>query len=189
MIDVLSQIIRGLFGAGIVVGLLLFVYKRDAVDWEQLARVYGKPWQTPRLHKRFANMILYSEGRPSKSYQSTMGIGLHDDGIALRPNRLLVPFQPPVFIPYADIRGWGQDWYINADSTELSFAKTPHMRVIMPRDQVEWMLSLAKGTVYISETRPPHGTRPWLTYVTALASVAMAIVVILVVLANGLPNA
>lgn len=186
MIDIFNQAIGWMFGGMIVVVLMSLIYKRDAVDWDQLVSVYGRDWQTPRLSKRFANMILYSEGRPAKSYKGILSIGLFDDGVALRPNPILVPFQRPIFIPYADIQGWDQGWYVDARSAELSFRKAPHMRMIMPREQVEWALSLAGSSVNISETRPPHGTRPWATYVYAWISLALAIGLVVALIQNGL---
>lgn len=184
--DLLGQIIGQLFGVVFVGALILTLLSRDAVDWGHLVSVYGREWRPPRMQKRFANMILYSEGRPAKSYAGVLQIGLHDEGVALRPNRILRPFQQSIFIPYNDIQGWDQGWYLNAKSTELSFRKTPHMRLIMPRDQVEWMLALANGAARISEARPPHGTRPWLTYITALAFGVMTLGVI-IILVKALP--
>lgn len=119
MIEILNEATGWLFGGVIVVVLMSVIHKRDAVDWDQLVGVYGRDWQAPRLYKRFANMILYSEGRPAKSYKSVVEIGLLDDGIAFRPNRILRPFQPPIFIPYTDIQGWDQNWYLDARFTEL----------------------------------------------------------------------
>lgn len=185
--DLLGQIVGQLFGVVIVGALILALSSRDAVDWDHLVSAYGRDWWPPRMQKRFANMILYSEGRPAKSYAGVIQIGLHDDGVALRPNRLLRPFQRSIFIPYEDIQGWDQGWYLDGKSTELSFRKAPHMRLIMPRDQVEWMLAHAKGTARILDARPPHGTRPWLTYITALAFGVMTLGVIIVILAKGLP--
>ncbi len=187
MMEFVNQVIGWLFGGAIVVGLMSVIHKRDAVDWDQLVSIYGRDWQTPRPHKRFANMILYSEGRPAKSYKGIVEIGLLDEGIAFRPNRILRPFQPPILIPYTDIQGWDQDWYIDSKSTELSFRKAPHMRMIVPRDQVEWMLSLTGGTVQISQNRPPHGTGPVLSRALALAAGVMAIAVFVFALATGLP--
>jgi len=189
MMEFLNQAMPLLSGLVIVGAMMAFIYKRHAEDWEQLLPVYGRPWQKPRLQKRFANMVLYSEGRPAKTYPGTVAIGLYDDGIALRPNPLLAPFHPAIFVPYADIQGWGQHWYINAESAELTFRKAPHMRVIMPRDQAEWMLSMSGNTVEISGTRPPHGTGPWLTYAAALASGAMAVAVIVMLIIKGAPTA
>jgi hypothetical protein len=188
MMEILNQAIGHTFGAVFVVVLMSFMYKRDAIDWEQLASVYGQAWQPPRLRKRFANMILYSEGRPAKSYKGIIEIGLLEDGIAFRPNRILRPFQPPIFIPYTDIQGWDQGWYLDAKSAELSFRKAPQMRMIMPREQVEWMLSMTGGAVQISDDRPPHGTRPWATFIYALVLGALTLVLIVHLLVNGLPT-
>jgi hypothetical protein len=186
--DLLGQIIGQLFGVVIVGALILGLLSRDAVDWENLVSAYGRDWRPPRMQKRFANMILYSEGRPAKSYAGVIQIGLHDDGVALRPNRILRPFQKPIFIPYKDIQGWDQGWYLDAKSTELSFRKAPQMPLIMPRDQVEWMLTFAGDAARISAARPPHGTRPWLTYITALAFGVMTLAVIVIIVVKALPN-
>lgn len=186
MIEILNQAIGWVFGGVIVVVLMSVIHKRDAVDWDQLVSVYGRNWQPPRLNKRFANMILYSDGRPAKSYKGIIEMGLLEEGIAFRPNRILRPFQRPILIPYADIQGWDQGWYIDARSAELSFRKAPQMRMIMPRKQVEWALSLAGSSVKISETRPPHGTRPWATYIYAWVSLALAIWLVVALIQYGL---
>lgn len=186
MTDLIGQAIGWLFGSVIVVALLRMIYRRHAIDWEQLVSVYGRDWQAPAAQKRFGDMILYSEGRPAKSYNGVIEIGLHVDGVALRPNRFLVPFHPPIFVPYTDIQGWDQGWYLNAKSAELSFRKAPHMRVIVPREQADWMLSFAGGAAQISEARPPHGTRPWRTKVLALVLGAMSLVVLIIVIRRTL---
>lgn len=187
MMDILNQMFGYLFAGVFVIGLMSFVYKRDAIDWEQLVSVYGRDWQPPRLRKRFANMILYSEGRPAKSYKGIIEIGVLEAGIALRPNRILVPFQKPVYIPYSDIQGWKQGWYVDAKSAELSFRKAPQMRMIMPHDQVLWMLSLTDGAVNISAERPPHGTRPWATYIIAWVSLVLTLLLVAALIPKALP--
>lgn len=186
MIELLGQIAGSVFGMSIVAAFMLAIFRRDAMDWEQLVSVYGQDWRPPLLQRRFNNMILYSKGRPAKTYKGVIQIGLHDDGVAMRPNRILRPFQASIFIPYSDILGWDQKWYIDARSTELSFRNAPHMRMIMPHEQVEWMLTFAGGAARISDERPPHGSWPWLTYISALASGVMALVVIVVCVVKGL---
>lgn len=186
MLELIRQMFTFTFGLVMVGGMLAFIYKRFAIDWEELSRVYARPWQAPREQRRFTNMILYSEGRPARSYKGVVQIGLYPDGIALRPNRFLVPFHPPIFIPFEDIRGWDQRWYLDARSTELSFRKTPHMRVIMPQKQVEWMIAGACKPVPVSSARPPHGTRPWLTHYLALGSGGLAVMMIAALIARGI---
>ena len=187
MMDFLGQVFGYAFGVVFVAGILSVVYKAHAVDWQKLVEVYGREWQAPRLKKRFAHMILYSEGRPAKSYNSMLDIGLLEEGIALRPSRIFAPFHPPIFIPYTDIEGWSQQWYINAKSAELSFRKAPHMRMIMPRDQVEWMFSLTGLAAPVSAARPPHGKWPSLTFIAALSGGIMAVAVFTFGLVAGLP--
>lgn len=186
MIDLVAQAFGMAAGAIITGAMVLAIYRRDAGDWTRLSSVYGRDWLTPRLHKQFANMILYSDGRPAKSYAGIISIGLHDDGVALRPNRFLAPYQSPIFIPYADISGWRQEWYINAQSAELSFSKAPEIRLIMPRKQVDWMLSLAGDAANISQARLRHGARPWRTQLSAMVFGALAMLIIVILLVKGL---
>jgi hypothetical protein len=180
--NLIGQAIGLAFGGVIVFALLRFIYRRHAIDWEQLVSVYGRDWREPAARKRFGDMLLYSEGRPLKSYNSLLEIGLHDDGIALRPNRFLVPFHRPIFVPYTDIQGWDQSWYLNAKSAELSFQKAPHMRLIMPRKQADWMLAFGGDAARISDERPPHGTRPWRTQLSALLLGAASLFVLIIVI-------
>lgn len=182
MMDLIGQAFGMAFGGVIVVALLSFIYRRNAIDWEQLVGVYGRDWQAPLLQQRFGDMVLYSEGRTPKSYNSLIQIGLHEDGVALRPNRFFVPFQPPIFVPYTDIQGWDQSWYLNVKSAELTFQKAPHMRLIMPRKQVDWMLTYAGGSAQMSDARPPHGTGPWRSQLFALVMGALALFVLVIVI-------
>lgn len=182
MTDLIGQEIYMALGGVIAFTLLRMIYRRHAIDWEQLVSVYGRDWQAPAAHKRFGDMLLYSEGRPPKAYNSLTEIGLYEDGVALRPNRFLVPFHPPIFVPYTDIQGWNQTWYLNAQSAELTFQKAPHMRLIMPREQADWMLSFAGAAAPLSDEPPPHGTSPWRTHVLLLLLGAIALVVLIAVI-------
>lgn len=175
MIELIRSAITLALGTAMVAGMLIFIYKRFAIDWAPLAETYGRRWQKPVMKKRFANLVLYSEGRPARAYKGIVALGLHADGIALRPNQFLAPFHPPIFVPYGDINGWNQVWYIDGKSTELTFDKVPASRLIMPREQIEWMLSLDPGAASISPDRPPHGTRPWASSLIALGMGAMGL--------------
>lgn len=185
----MTELLRSVFtlalGVCMAGGMLVFIYKRFAEDWAPLAEVYGRPWCKPVKKKRFANMIHYSEGRPARGYKGVVALGLYADGVALRPNQFLAPFHPPIFVPYGDIRGWDQGWYLDAKSTELTFDKVPTSRLIMPREQVEWILSLDPGAAKISPDRPPHGTRPWATYFIAMGMGAMGLCLIAALAARG----
>lgn len=182
--DFIQQLAGYVLGLVMVGGLLGFIYYRDAVDWRNLQTAYGRAWAPPVEKKSLQTMILYSEGRPAKSYKGLLTIGLYPDGIGIRPFIFLVPFQSPIFVPYSEIKGWKQKWFLDAASTELAFAKTPAMRVIMPTKQVEWILSLAQGAVPISPDRPPTENWPWLTFSWAIISAIMAMIVIAIVIAK-----
>jgi len=180
LVEILGQVFRVAFGLTLLSGLLFFVYKRFAADWEDLVSVYGRPWQTPRIQKRFANLVVYSQERPPRAYKGIVLIGLYKDGIGLRPNRWFAPFHAPVFLPYEDIKGWRQDWYLDSPSVELSLRRAPALRLIMPREQVEWLTRIADRTIPVSPDRPPHGG-PWVSRGAAimLGMMALAFLVML----------
>lgn len=182
MLDMLGYMFRAAFGLALVSGLLFFVYKRFAADWEDLVSVYGRPWQPPRILKRFANLVVYSEERPPRTYKGIVSIGLYEDGIGLRPNRWLAPFHEPVFLPYDEIKGWRQYWYLDSPSVELSLRRAPSHRLIMPKKQVEWLTTISDEPIPVSPERPPHGG-PWVSRGAAilLGLMTVAMVVMLAV--------
>lgn len=182
--DIIQHILSTLMGLVMVGGLVAFIYMRDAVDWKKLQAAYGRAWTPPIEQKRFQTMILYSEGRMAKSYKGLLTIGLYPDGIGIRPFIWLVPFQTPIFVPYTDIEGWKQKWFVDGKSTELAFRETSAMRIIMPSEQVEWMLSKAPGHISISQDRPPHGSWPWASFITAVMGGLMAVFLIVLLVSK-----
>ncbi|MDB2438522.1 hypothetical protein N9W89_07375 [Hellea sp.] len=182
--ELVQQIFSALLGLVMVGGLMAFMYKRDAGDWEKLHAVYGRDWTPPPDKRWLGNMLLYSEGRPAKAYNAGITIGVYPDGIGLRPLPWLVPFQKPIFIPISDIQGWQQKWYLNAKSVELAFRKIPEMRLIMPAKDVEWIMSKTQGRVSVSEDFPAHGNWPWFTYAYALFGLFMVGTVIFMMATN-----
>lgn len=168
MIDVLHQIFSLIFGLAMVFGLLIFIYKRDAVDWEKLQAAYSRDWLPPEDEKKFATVILYSDGRMAKSYKGLLTLGLYPHGIGLRPSRILLPFQYPIYVPYEDIEGWHQNWFIDGASTEIAFRKTPGMRMIMPKSQLDWIQSKLNIQIPVSKQKPPHGKWPAFSFIHAV---------------------
>ena len=165
----IQGIISTAFGLTIVGGLLWFIYKRHAADWERLAAVYGRPWREPLEQRTLQNLLTYGPDKPIRAYKGLVTIGLYEDGVGIRPNRFLAPFHDPVFIPYTDIKGWKQKWFIDAPSMELEFAGLPDMWMIMPERQAKWIASGASGQMQMNDfDRPPHGRWPYFTFYAAI---------------------
>jgi hypothetical protein len=75
------------------------------------------------------------------SYKGILKIGVDQNGVSLaiiRPFSFFY-FCEPLFIPYSEIKGWQQQWYLDSKSVELEFARVPEVKMVMPADQVEWM--------------------------------------------------
>ena len=180
--DFVTGILRLALGIAMAAGVYLLIYKRHAVRWEELAQAYGRPWLAPKARRRCRQLVLYTEGEPARTYAGVVKIGLYEDGIGLKMNPVLMPFHPPLFVPFADVQAWRQRWYLNARSVELAFARRPHLRIIMPREQVAWIAEHAGVALPISDERPETGTWPWLTFAWACLSGVMATGLIAVVL-------
>ena len=101
------------------------MYKRDAIHWNYLAKTYARPWQKP-ISERWGNAVLYGKFPVSKAYNGILKIGVHEDGFSLRVRFPLISyFCEPLFIPFRDVRGWDQTWYLNSKTVELELAGAP----------------------------------------------------------------
>lgn len=188
VLDILTRGMSVLFGLAIVYGILAFIYRRHAEEWQRLARVYSGVKQTPQAVKRFGQMVLYADGAPARTYKGVVSIEIHFDGFALMPMQWLIPFHDPVFIPYRDIKGWTQDWYIDGKSVELEFSQAPGLRIIMPKSQLDWIKQTSGRSLSMSSERPPNGRGPWASRGLALMSGAMglSLIVVMVLKHQGL---
>lgn len=182
MIELMRQVFSFLFGLIFVGGLLAFIYKRHAEEWEELANIYGRPWTTPLAKKARRSLVLYTEGRPARTYPGIVTVGVYPDGIGLKPIRWLCPFHAPVFIPFSDIKGWKQSWYWDGASTELMFSGAPHLQMIMPETQVKWISSIEPAGVILSEEYVPRSNWPHATQAIAVMSLLMVVSLIAMLL-------
>lgn len=165
-IDQLFTSAASVVAFGFVIALLGYMYKRDACHWRYLATTYGQPWKKP-IRERWGNLVLYGKFPVSKSYNGIAKIGVHHDGIALK---VMMPpqniFCRPLFIPFKDIRGWNQSWYLNAESTELELNQAREVKIVMPRDQLNWIRSMGGHEIEIMNQSSPNADKPvlWHAY-------------------------
>lgn len=185
--EILRIIFSTALGLVIVGGLLAFIYGRQAESWQKFQPFYGQNWTGAVATRHMQSFLLYSKGDFSRSYSGVVTIGVFPNGIGFRFIRLLAPFHDPIFVPYQDIKGWQQIWYINAKSVELSFAKLPELRIIMPASQIAWIAKQGFANIDIAPEKPPTGNWPYATYISAmvLAAMAMTVLVISYIKADG----
>ncbi len=173
--DWIGQILWHLFGFAIAGGILAFIYKRHAVNWEGLAEVYYRPWTPPLEKKMFQHLVLYGNGFPAKTYNGLLTVGLYKDGISLAFPPFFAFFHEPLFIPYSHISGSKQVWYVNSKSAEIRLRDAPGFRLIMPQDQFEWISDAAAGRISYSPVRLPSRDWPYVTYALAILSGVIAL--------------
>jgi hypothetical protein len=175
--DAIGAAVTAIPGLLIVAGLISFIYKRDAHLWEKLAAVYAADWREAGDVRRFQHAIAYAGGAAHKSYNGFLDISLLQDGFAIKPMKLFSLFHKPLFIPYKDVEGWRTHWYLNAKSIELTFAKAPEIKLAMPKDQVDWIASAARGEMPVRDTATPHDAKPhfwwWLAIVNGVLAVGV----------------
>ncbi|MEL7128457.1 MAG: hypothetical protein AAGK23_02830 [Pseudomonadota bacterium] len=173
LMDIFQQFLSALLGIVVFVGSIMLIIKANVRDWDVLVAKYGRDWATPAMQKNMQTAILYSDGRPAKTYNGIITIGLFREGVGFKLNSILAPLHRPILVPYKDVQGYKKDWFLNADSMELEFRKTPGMRLIMPADQVDWIAAGAKDRVSISDQYPSHGKSPWATRAAAFLLMVM----------------
>ena len=182
LVEAVFTAVTALVSLALPLALLAFIHWRHAVDWQAIEQAYHRSWQPPLQMKRLQTLLIYSDGRMTKSYKGLLTLGLYRDGIGMRMNPVFAPFHRPVFIPFEDISGWTQKWFIDAKSVELSFAKVPQLRIIMPAEQMDWVAGNSSGAVSISPERPPHGKWPYASFAIAVIFGVWAVLLIVFLL-------
>lgn len=174
--DPVFSFISTIAGAAFVVFIVGFLYKRDAIHWEYLERVYGRPWRTP-IRERSGSAVLYGKFPLSKAYNGIVKLGVHGDGLSLRIVFPLISlFCRPLFIPYRDICGWDQTWYLDAKTVELELAGAPEVKIVMPRKQVEWIRGAGRTDITMMNEASPHRDKPVIWHAFVITSSLVMIV-------------
>ena len=153
---------------------MYLIYFRDSHYWRYLGKFYEAPWSRPLETRHFQHAVAYGEGFASKSYNGLLTIGVHELGLALR---ILPPFSffhKPLFIPYSEIKGWKQFWYLNAKSYELEFQSAPDVKLVMPASQIKWLQDKSHGKIEVIAQHSPHKQRPNLWYAIMIVQALMA---------------
>ncbi len=158
--DFISLALTYLIGLGFVGGILGFMFWRNSARWRRLAEAYERPWSKPEAQKGFQYGVLYGDNVAYNSYAGILSIGVHQNGFALRLMRPFGFFYPPLFIPFSDIRGWDQFWYLNSKSVELQFSQIPELKMVMPTKQVEWIQKTAGISLDLADQTSPHKDKP-----------------------------
>ncbi|MEL7429576.1 MAG: hypothetical protein AAFN43_06215 [Pseudomonadota bacterium] len=178
----IQDIFRTLAGFALVVGLLYFIYHRSAFRWQYLAKSYARPWGKPLEIKHMQSVVLYGMRAGGNIHRGIVTIGIEKDGVAFKPLWFLAPFHEPLFIPYSDIRGWGQQWYLDDKSVELEFARAPEVKLLMAASEFKWIREFAGNRANITDARSPNNAKPeffyWFSLIVGLLSLGFGLVVV-----------
>ncbi len=175
IVDLLPTFTRFAFGLSVFAGLMAFMLYRSSYRWRYLAERYGPPASGPVAEKQFQNAVLYGHGPAYNSYNGIVTIGVLNDGVVLRLFRPFSIFHKPLFIPFKDIQGWKQRWYLNAPSVELEFASAPDVKILMPKDQVSWLGETMGAPISLSDDTPPENSRPTFTYAATITLAVLSL--------------
>ncbi|MGE0182769.1 MAG: hypothetical protein AB7F91_07870 [Parvularculaceae bacterium] len=166
--QIIHQVIVLAFGLVFVIALLGFIYRRDAFRWRHLAEAYGGEWRRPLKTRWLGNVVLYGRGVAFVSYPGIVLLGVHEDGIALRVLPPFSFFNPPLFIPFSDIRAWKTFWYLKARSVELDFERAQGVQMVLPACDVRWISENANVSIDIADGSAPQSARPALWHALSL---------------------
>jgi hypothetical protein len=182
--EFISQVGMFTFGMAFAAGLVFFMYCRDAWRWRMLAQHYARPWARP--HDVRTMHVLYGHGALN-SYHGLLKIGLHQNGVSLAiiPPFSFFYFCEPLFIPYSEIKGWQQHWYLGAKSVELEFPRMLEIEMVMPADQVEWIRNRSGLQMTVKAEPTPHRAKPVLWYYVTIANAGLALGLAVWLLVDG----
>ncbi|MEM9169178.1 MAG: hypothetical protein AAGC56_05950 [Pseudomonadota bacterium] len=173
--DIIEKAYLAAIGLSTVAGLMAFMLYADAHRWRYLAQAYRRPWTRAAETRRFQHGVAYGHGPASKSYNGILTIGVHADGVAFALPPPWSLFHKPLFIPFNDILGWKQIWYLNTRSIELDFRRAPQVKIVMPAKQAEWLAEASGGRIELVDRASPNQSRPKVWYVILLAQCAMSV--------------
>ncbi|MEL6364535.1 MAG: hypothetical protein AAFR11_06820 [Pseudomonadota bacterium] len=175
MADATETLILSVIGYGVFFGLMWVVLSRDAHWWRYLASAYASPREAALETRRFQHGVVYGKGGASKSYNGLLTIERRAEGVALSVIPPFSFFHKPLFIPYKDVQGWGQLWYVNAKSVELTFERAPDVKLVMPASQIEWLQQASGAAMEIRSETSPHTARPNLWYLAIFVQGMLAL--------------
>jgi len=186
LMDLLGTILSGAFGLSVVAGLMLYISYRNSYRWRYLADRYGSNANELHTKKHLQNAILYGNGGAYNSYNGILTIGIMDTGLVLRILKPFSAFHQPLFIPFMDIRGWKQLWYLNSRSVELEFTGAPDVKVLIPECQAKWISDNAQVPISLSGDLPPEDHKPKTSYAITVGISIAYLILGIVLLANFL---
>ncbi len=158
--EALSQILLLLFGLGVFAAFYGSMLYRTAFRWRNLAEFYERPWRETPAKRHLQSATFYGNGVALNTYNGIVTLGVHPDGLALKLLDPFSAFHPPLFVPYDEIKGHKQNWYLNSKAYELEFRQFQDIKIVMPADQVDWIQSSSGGQLDLDEQLPDHKERP-----------------------------
>ena len=153
---------------------------RNSYRWRYLAESYAADGERP-IEERTMQSAVLVDGYGFNSLKGILKIGLHAKGVSLRVMKPFSLFHAPLFIPYGDIQGWETSWYLDASSTELEFARSPKLKVVMSEDQARWIQSYSGRDMKLAEKgRPSESPVPiWNVFALIGAGASMGMLALL----------
>ncbi len=146
MFSVLSRVFQQFYLASIgfvvALGALHIAWKAQATRWRLLAAHYAAPQAADIIaRKRLQSVILLGGGGrfTYTGYTGVTTVSLTEDSLRLR---LLFPwsiYHPPLSIPLAGLRAAQTDWYLNAESFELTAAEAADVKIIVTGELLDWI--------------------------------------------------
>lgn len=170
------------FGYSVFFFLFFGMLWRNACRWRNLAQYYAG--DSGRLHdqRNLQSAVLLGMGG-FNSLKGILKIGVNEKGVSFRVMKPFSLFHAPLFIPFADIRGWKTSWYLDAPSTELEFRRAPEIKIVVPSEQAEWIQSMAGQKMMLRDVPPPRGKagQGWRTFIIVHGGIMLVMAAVILV--------
>lgn len=171
------------FGYSVFFFLFFGMLWRQAFRWRNLAQHYAGDGGRQLEDRNLQSAVLLGQGG-FNSLKGILKIGVNEKGVSFRVMKPFSLFHAPLFIPFADIRGWKTSWYLDAPSTELEFRRAPEIKIVVPSEQAAWIQSMAGQKMMLRDVPPPRGKagQGWRAFAVVSAAISLAMLLTIAVL-------
>ena len=112
--------------------------------WSALAESYPAHENFDGPTRRFTSISLERvKGMPA-NYNGVVNVGADARGLHLRMLMFFRPYHPDLTFPWSEIAAAPRKFLL-AEGVELSFARTPGVRIRMPRQLAQWAAENSAG--------------------------------------------
>lgn len=141
--EFLQTLFLGLYGLAFGAGLLGFVYWRHGEIWRKVEAVYPGRNPNPGRNYHLETILFVKSPILFFSHRGLVTVNLGETGVSFKILPPISLIQKPIFVPYSDLRIYGDNWMLMGRVCWLEFKGLPGVRMIVPGKPGDMLLERA----------------------------------------------